>query len=116
MILGRQHDQAQKIQTGMDGRDRGVFANRDLINNALYGGTPMNNESKEIQQVSAAKEGGLWKRGEIAEYGSFSYSMAGKIIARPDFPKPLRLDGKGHARWFQEEVKAWFRSQRRKAA
>lgn len=35
-----------------------------------------------------------------------------KICNRPDFPKPLRVDGKGHPRWKGCEVLSWAETHR----
>jgi predicted DNA-binding transcriptional regulator AlpA len=35
-----------------------------------------------------------------------------RIACRPDFPKPSRIGGRGHARWNAAEVDAWMRAQR----
>ena len=35
-----------------------------------------------------------------------------RIACRPDFPKPMRLDGTGHPRWLASELIEWARKQR----
>lgn len=34
------------------------------------------------------------------------------ITCHPDFPRPFRLDGKGHPRWLGSEVMQWAKAQR----
>lgn len=35
-----------------------------------------------------------------------------RIACRPDFPKPLRLNGHGHPRWKASEVQRWADNER----
>jgi predicted DNA-binding transcriptional regulator AlpA len=37
-----------------------------------------------------------------------------KVACRPDFPKPMRIDGTGHPRWKASEVNVWAEKQRGK--
>ncbi len=35
-----------------------------------------------------------------------------RLVARPDFPKPARIDGVGHPRWKASEITKWMKTQR----
>lgn len=35
-----------------------------------------------------------------------------RIACRPDFPRPMRIDGAGYPRWREDEVAAWAEVQR----
>lgn len=35
-----------------------------------------------------------------------------RICTRPDFPTPMRVDGKGHPRWKGSEVLSWAETHR----
>lgn len=39
-----------------------------------------------------------------------------RIACRPDFPKALRVDGRGHPRWLASEVSKWAERERAKHA
>lgn len=49
----------------------------------------------------------LWSLDEIAEYSSYGLSVARKLVAQPDFPRPTRLMPGSSPRWFSVEVIAW---------
>lgn len=38
-----------------------------------------------------------------------------KLATRPDFPKPMRLDGSGHPRWLASEIHEFAKNQQSKA-
>lgn len=52
-----------------------------------------------------------WVVGKVAaELLSYDYTtFVERIAPRPDFPTPMRIDGKGHPRWLRSEVMAWAR-------
>lgn len=41
--------------------------------------------------------------------------VAESLAQRQDFPKAMRVDGKGHPRWKRGEVLAWAENQRTKS-
>lgn len=55
----------------------------------------------------------LWSVEDIAEWSNYSRStVAERVVCKPGFPKPIRLEGKGHPRWVPAEVMEWFAAQR----
>ena len=54
----------------------------------------------------------LWSLATIAEYAGPSVShVAQRIACRPDFPRPIRVDGIGKPRWKGAQVMQWFERQ-----
>ncbi len=56
----------------------------------------------------------LWTLAEICAWAKVSRSQAYRIVYRPGFPKPIRID-RGRPRWVADEVKQWFDQQREAA-
>ncbi len=54
----------------------------------------------------------LWTIREIAAFGKWAPTyVANKIVAMPDFPKPVRITGENaKPRWIAEQVKAYAAS------
>jgi predicted DNA-binding transcriptional regulator AlpA len=58
----------------------------------------------------------LWNTAAIAERTGYSRRyVEEKIVARPDFPTPIRATG-GKPRWVAAEVVSWFEARREQAA
>jgi predicted DNA-binding transcriptional regulator AlpA len=67
---------------------------------------PEDQSQNEQLPDDIASEPVLWRRKEVADFFGGSIATAGKIIARPGFPKPFRAGGSlGHPRYFSDEVK-----------
>ena len=50
----------------------------------------------------------LWSTKIIAErVGLTRRYVEEKIVARPDFPEPIKIAGVGRPRWVAAEVQAW---------
>ena len=65
----------------------------------------------ELIAVTRNKSNDSWMGfGEVADYIGFSSDHAQTIVRRDDFPRPVRIDGKGHSRWLRSDVTAWMRS------
>lgn len=47
-----------------------------------------------------------------AMLGFSSRQVSERIACRPEFPKPLRLNGNGHPRWLASEVAEWAQRER----
>lgn len=57
----------------------------------------------------------LWGFEEIAAYSKFERNYVANVItAKPDFPKPIRVNGKAkdHPRYVAADVMAWFEGKR----
>lgn len=64
-----------------------------------------------VTEVTIPDEQRLWTAEDIAQYLNMApRTVAEKLAARPDFPKPLNL---GVKRWYMVEVLAWARKTRR---
>ena len=50
----------------------------------------------------------LWSMEDVAEYGSYGISHVKKIVAQPDFPRPIRVFEGSHPRWVAGKVMEWF--------
>jgi len=46
----------------------------------------------------------LWSLDKIAEHIDYGESVARRLVAQPDFPKPVRLFNGAHPRWIAREV------------
>lgn len=58
----------------------------------------------------------LWTIAAIAERTGYKRRAVEKIVARPDFPPPIRATGDdARPRWVAAEVIAWFESRRQAA-
>jgi predicted DNA-binding transcriptional regulator AlpA len=59
----------------------------------------------------------LWNIAAIAERTGYKRRAVEKIVARPDFPMPIRATGDdARPRWVAAEVIAWFEGRRQQAA
>lgn len=57
----------------------------------------------------------LWGFDEIAAYSKYARNYVVNVItAKPDFPKAIRLEGKGLPRYIASEVMTWFESHQEK--
>lgn len=50
----------------------------------------------------------LWSLEDVAENSRYSLTVAKRIVAQPDFPKPVKLWNGAHPRWVREEVEQWI--------
>lgn len=51
----------------------------------------------------------LWDTGTIAERTCYSRKyIEERVVAHPEFPEPIRVEGVGRPRWLASEVQAWF--------
>lgn len=65
-----------------------------------------------IDVTRGSRDDGCMRLGALAEFLDMSKDHVEKrIITRPDFPRPVRLNGVGHPRWLRSDVRAWVRSQ-----
>lgn len=46
----------------------------------------------------------LWSLERVAEYSEYSVTNARRLVAQPDFPRPVRLFNGAHPRWIAREV------------
>lgn len=46
----------------------------------------------------------LWSLERVAEYSEYSITNARRLVAQPDFPRPVRLFNGAHPRWIAREV------------
>lgn len=58
----------------------------------------------------------LWSTREVAQFLKHTEKTTrDKIVAKPDFPRPIRIStgarGRGHPRWKAREVIAWAEKQ-----
>lgn len=55
----------------------------------------------------------LWSFAQIVLYSNFKYNYVVNFLSvQPDFPKPVRIGGKGQPRYIAGDVMAWFESHR----
>jgi predicted DNA-binding transcriptional regulator AlpA len=54
----------------------------------------------------------LWSVKEIAQYSNYGMTIARKIAAQPDFPKPVKALQGSHPRWVEREVRLFFEGRR----
>mgnify|MGYP001163372574 CR=1 FL=1 len=53
----------------------------------------------------------LWSARTIAERMDYEENyVVNSLVFKPGFPSPVKIEGKGHPRWFADEVIAWWRS------
>jgi predicted DNA-binding transcriptional regulator AlpA len=55
---------------------------------------------------SIAAAGGLYTRTGLAERWGVTRQAVSKMVLKPDFPKPILVDGK-HEAWPANEADAW---------
>lgn len=66
---------------------------------------------RQVAQIPTDRR--LWSLATIAAYAELSEShVAQKVVSKPGFPRPIRLDGNGHPRWLAGEVMAYFEASR----
>lgn len=66
---------------------------------------------RQVAQIPTDRR--LWSLATIANYAELSEShVAQKVVCKPAFPRPIRLDGSGHPRWLAGEVMAYFEANR----
>jgi predicted DNA-binding transcriptional regulator AlpA len=73
-----------------------------------------------FELIEKPEPDGLWKSTECADYLRVSHrQFVDRIMCLPSFPKPIRLPtktgGKGHPRWYKQEVKKWVKEQKEAA-
>lgn len=62
---------------------------------------------RQVAQIPTDRR--LWSADTIAEYAELSPDyVKNAVTKRPDFPRPIRLEGNGHPRWKAGEVMAFF--------
>lgn len=54
----------------------------------------------------------LWSVKEIADYANYGLTVARKVVAQPDFPRPVRALQNSHPRWVEREVRHYFEGRR----
>ena len=56
-----------------------------------------------------------WALEDIAREYRYGLTVVRRIVAQPDFPKPIRVFNGAHPRWEAEEVIEWMRSRKEAA-
>lgn len=71
----------------------------------------LRNILKALQDKNLGNDA-LWRKPEVAEYLQYGLTRLDAIIARPDFPKPVRVDENAQPRWISGEIKEWVKRTR----